>query len=88
MTSYDFQVTSGQRRICVGQLHFLILIVVLAGSYGGYDWGSEEKNLLHHGSPAPPSYSLKNVTAKVSPTFFARKFLSNRLPLCGGTMMS
>jgi len=35
-------------------------------SYGGYDWGSEEKNLLHHGSPQPPSYSLKNVTAKVA----------------------
>ena len=43
---------------------------MLVGSYGGYDWGSEEKNLLHHGSPVPPSYSLKNVTAKVSPTFF------------------
>ena len=37
----------------------------LSESYGGYDWGSEEKNLLHHGSPQPPSYSLKNVTAKV-----------------------
>lgn len=36
------------------------------GSYGGFDWGSEEKNLLHHGSPVPPSYSLKNVTAKVA----------------------
>ena len=39
----------------------------MPGSFGGYDWGSEEKNLLHHGSPVPPSYSLENVTAKASP---------------------
>ena len=42
-----------------------IFFLDLSESYGGYDWGSEEKNLLHHGSPQPPSYSLKNVTAKV-----------------------
>ena len=50
----------------MGQHIFLLLKFVFEGSYGGYDWGSEEKNLLHHGTPVPPSYSLKNVTAKVS----------------------
>ena len=56
----------------------------MAGSYGGYDWGSEEKNLLHHGSPVPPSYSLKNVTAKVSPKFFLAEITLRQVALVWG----
>ena len=83
MKNYNFLVSSGQRGN-KDQLVFLLLIFVLAGSYGGYDWGSEEKNLLHHGSPAPPSYSLKNVTAKVSPKFLQGNFFATGCPCVGG----
>ena len=56
----------------------------MAGSYGGYDWGSEEKNLLHHGSPVPPSYSLKNVTAKASRKVFCAEMTLQQVALVWG----
>ena len=63
---------------------FSFITLVSAGSYGGYDWGSEEKNLLHHGLPVPPSYSLKNVTAKVSPKFFLAEITLRQVALVWG----
>jgi len=35
-------------------------------NYGGFDWGSDEKNMAHHGSVDPPVYNLKNVNTKVA----------------------
>lgn len=34
--------------------------------FGGLDWGSEEKNLAHHGSVAPPLYRLEDVNTKIA----------------------
>ena len=31
----------------------------------GFDWGTDDKNLKHHGSTVPPSYHLKDVNTKV-----------------------
>jgi len=34
--------------------------------FGGLDWGSEEKNLAHHGAAQPPLYDLTKVNTKVA----------------------
>jgi len=34
--------------------------------FGGLDWGSEEKNLAHHGAAEPPLYDLTKVNTKVA----------------------
>ena len=33
--------------------------------FAGLDWGNDEKNILHHGTPEPPVYDLHNVNTKV-----------------------
>merc|ERR550519_1146013 len=33
--------------------------------FGGLDWGSEEKNLAHHGAAEPPLYDLSKVNTEV-----------------------
>ena len=32
----------------------------------GFDWGSDVKNMKHHGSVQPPIYQLKDVSTKVN----------------------
>jgi len=34
--------------------------------FAGLDWGNDEKNILHHGTPEPPVYDLHNVNTKVA----------------------
>merc|ERR1712172_357085 len=34
--------------------------------FAGLDWGNDEKNILHHGTPEPPTYDLRNVNTKVA----------------------
>jgi len=34
--------------------------------FGGFDWGSEELNRVHHGSDKPPVYDLTKVNTKVA----------------------
>jgi len=34
--------------------------------FAGLDWGSDEKNIAHHGTPEPPVYDLRNVNTKVA----------------------
>ena len=33
--------------------------------FAGLDWGNDEKNIAHHGTPEPPVYDLRNVNTKV-----------------------
>ena len=35
----------------------------------GFDWGSEEANMEHHGQPTPPKYILEDVNTPVSILF-------------------
>jgi len=35
-------------------------------NFAGLDWGSDEKNIAHHGTPEPPVYNLRNVNTKVA----------------------
>merc|ERR1712002_504640 len=34
--------------------------------YGGFDWGSSDKNLAHHGTIEPPLYNLRNVNTRIA----------------------
>jgi len=36
------------------------------GNFRGMDWGSDERNIQHHGSKTPPTYQLGDVTAKIA----------------------
>ena len=31
-------------------------------TFGGFDWGSTEKNIQHHGTAQPPKYDLSSLT--------------------------
>ena len=33
--------------------------------FAGLDWGNDEKNIAHHGTPEPPVYNLRDVNTKV-----------------------
>jgi len=35
-------------------------------TFSGFDWGSEEKNLEHHGLPKPPLYNLRDVNTPIA----------------------
>lgn len=35
-------------------------------TFSGFDWGTEEKNIEHHGTTKPPQYDLSKINTKVS----------------------
>ena len=35
-------------------------------TFGGFDWGSTEKNIQHHGIAQPPQYDLSKINTKVA----------------------
>jgi len=43
--------------------------------FGGFDWGTEERNLAHHGTAQPPLYNLANVNTKVALVWGANDWL-------------
>merc|ERR1711953_826988 len=34
--------------------------------FAGLDWGNDEKNIAHHGTPEPPVYNLRDVNTKIA----------------------
>ena len=39
---------------------------LLTSTFQKYDWGSEELNMHHYGTPAPPTYDLSKVAVKTA----------------------
>ena len=34
-------------------------------TFSGFDWGTKEKNIEHHGTAKPPQYDLSKINTKV-----------------------
>jgi len=51
-------------------------------TFGGFDWGSTEKNIQHHGTAQPPQYDLSKINTKVALFWGDNDWLAAKEDLC------